>query len=126
MRGADTEAGSAGDLSDSQDLRVHGEPSLVKHPIFVVGCPRSGTTILRWCLDSHPRISAGPEESAIYFLSKDDNAKARERREGYGVDEDDWCAMVRKCMFCRKECCRKECGRKECCRKERSHGASNR
>ncbi len=96
MRGAETDAGSAGDLSGSQDLRVHGEPSLVKHPIFVVGCPRSGTTILRWCLDSHPRISAGPEESAIYFLSKDDNAKARERREGYGVDEDDWCAMVRK------------------------------
>ena len=65
MKGADTEDGSAGVLSESEDLRVHGEPSLVGTPIFVVGCPRSGTTILRWSLDSHPRISAGPEESAL-------------------------------------------------------------
>jgi hypothetical protein len=95
MRGAETDGGPAADLSTPEDLRVHGEPSLVKHPIFVVGCPRSGTTILRWCLDSHPRISAGPEESALYCLSKADNTKARERREGYGVDEEDWYEMVR-------------------------------
>jgi len=95
MKGAETEDGSAGVLSESEDLTVHGEPSLVGTPIFVVGCPRSGTTILRWSLDSHPRISAGPEESALYYLSKADNAKARERREGYGVGEDSWHAMVR-------------------------------
>jgi hypothetical protein len=95
MRGAETEDGSAARLSDSQDLRVHGEASLVEHPIFIVGCPRSGTTILRWSLDSHPRISAGPEESALYYLSKGDNAKARERRDGYGVEEESWYAMVR-------------------------------
>ena len=30
-------------------------------PIFIVGCHRSGTTLLRLMLDSHPNISCGPE-----------------------------------------------------------------
>ena len=30
-------------------------------PIFLVGCQRSGTTMLRLVLDSHSRISCGPE-----------------------------------------------------------------
>jgi hypothetical protein len=35
-------------------------------PIFIVGCPRSGTTLLRLILDSHPHISCGPES---HFLT---------------------------------------------------------
>jgi hypothetical protein len=34
-------------------------------PIFIVGCARSGTTLLRDLLRAHPRIFAGPE---TYFL----------------------------------------------------------
>ena len=30
-------------------------------PVFVVGCPRSGTTLVRQMLDAHPNISCGPE-----------------------------------------------------------------
>jgi hypothetical protein len=35
--------------------------SLPQTPIFIVGCHRSGTTLLRLVLDSHPSISCGPE-----------------------------------------------------------------
>ena len=30
-------------------------------PIFVIGCPRSGTTMLQLMLHSHPRIAVPPE-----------------------------------------------------------------
>ena len=32
-----------------------------KKPIFVVGSPRSGTSILTWCLGQHPNILVLPE-----------------------------------------------------------------
>jgi hypothetical protein len=32
-----------------------------ERPIFVVGCPRSGTTLLQLMLHSHPRIAIPPE-----------------------------------------------------------------
>jgi Sulfotransferase family len=75
--------------------RVYGEPSDIDRPIFIVGCPRSGTTILRLALDSHPRISAGPEEATLYWLQRNDNDVAGTRRAGYGVSEEQWCEMVR-------------------------------
>jgi hypothetical protein len=35
----------------------------VNRPIFVVGSPRSGTSILTWCLGQHPNIFAVPESN---------------------------------------------------------------
>ncbi len=34
-------------------------------PVFIVGVPRSGTTLLRTLLDSHPNIACGPESPWI-------------------------------------------------------------
>jgi Sulfotransferase family len=84
--------------SDGNGGREHGpwgEPSDVDRPIFIVGCPRSGTSILRMTLDSHPRISAGPEEASLYWLSQTDGEVDVTRREGYGVSEEKWREMVR-------------------------------
>lgn len=40
-------------------------------PIFLVGCPRSGTTLLQQMLDAHPDIAIAPETHFIrsFFLS---------------------------------------------------------
>ena len=37
--------------------------SKTNRPIFVVGSPRSGTSILTWCLGQHPNIFAVPESN---------------------------------------------------------------
>jgi len=60
-------------------------------PIIVGGCPRSGTTLLRLILDSHPAIACGPEFKMLGAVA---TAYLRMRRlfgpvlrESYGVDE---------------------------------------
>ena len=35
--------------------------AMIRHPIFVVGMPRSGTTLLSAMLDAHPQIAISPE-----------------------------------------------------------------
>ncbi len=40
-------------------------------PIFIVGMPRSGTTLLRTVVDAHPEISIGPESHYVnYWMYK--------------------------------------------------------
>jgi hypothetical protein len=57
----------------------------ISRPIFVVGSPRSGTTVIGACLGSHPRIMSGEESSFIrqlgqmyqsYFLGKNQRSFA--------------------------------------------------
>lgn len=43
---------------------------MIKRPIFIGGMPRSGTTLLRVMLDSHPNIACGPELRAIPSLAQ--------------------------------------------------------
>ncbi|ETX08359.1 sulfotransferase family protein [Candidatus Entotheonella palauensis] len=58
-------------------------------PIFIIGCPRSGTTLLRLMLDSHPHISCGPESHFLTDLAGIvDRHGARIGR--FGVDRDQW------------------------------------
>jgi len=55
---------------------------------FVVGCPRSGTTLLRWMLDAHPSIAVTPETHfGERYVSDRDPAPEHSRL-------DDFCASL--------------------------------
>jgi hypothetical protein len=56
-------------LAEEGDPVVENLPDAAP-PIFIVGCQRSGTTLLRLMLDSHPRISCGPETRFLEDLAK--------------------------------------------------------
>jgi hypothetical protein len=45
----------------------------IKDPIFLVGCPRSGTTLLQQMLDAHPDVAIAPETFFIrnFWLQKE-------------------------------------------------------
>ena len=43
-----------------KNAEMHEE---INRPIFVVGSPRSGTSILAWCLGYHPNIFPVPESN---------------------------------------------------------------
>jgi hypothetical protein len=63
-------------------------------PIFVVGAPRSGTTLLRLVLDSHPNIACGPETH--FLAAMDDVAKKHWKNlERYGFERSYWDAKCR-------------------------------
>jgi len=62
-------------------------------PIFIVGCPRSGTTLLRLILDSHSNISCGPE---THFLTDLESVVGRywHRLEMFKFEKNYWHAKV--------------------------------
>ncbi len=62
-------------------------------PIFVVGCQRSGTTLLRLILDSHPNISCGPETRFLADLEHL-TGPSWERLSQYGFTRQYWHGQV--------------------------------
>ncbi|MGE0029584.1 MAG: sulfotransferase [Steroidobacteraceae bacterium] len=62
--------------------RFTGSPRPGFAPIVLGGCGRSGTTLLRMMLDSHPRISCGPESSVFRRRALDPDALA----DRFGLD----------------------------------------
>jgi hypothetical protein len=70
------------------------DPPAGRPPIFVVGSPRSGTTLTRLVLDSHPGIACGPE---THFLVEMEFLVRRHwhRLERYGQPKDYWYAKCR-------------------------------
>jgi hypothetical protein len=75
---------------------VPGSPdgALDDRPIFIVGSPRSGTTLLRLILDSHPRLSCGEE---THFLRDLEPIVGRHWRmvAPYGFDRSYWLGRIR-------------------------------
>jgi Sulfotransferase family len=63
-------------------------------PIFVVGSPRSGTTLLRLILDSHPSIACGPETNVLADLDESLN-RHWNRLQRFGPDKAYWHAAYR-------------------------------
>lgn len=63
-------------------------------PIFVIGAPRSGTTLLRMILDSHPAISCGEETHFLRDLEPIVGAQWR-MLAPYAVPRDWWLARIR-------------------------------
>jgi Sulfotransferase family len=51
--------------------------------------------MLRQLLDSHPRISCGPEDISLYYLSQLDNDLWRMTLQGYGFTEAEWNSHVK-------------------------------
>lgn len=62
-------------------------------PIFVVGCQRSGTTVLRLMLDSHPDISCGPETRFLASLASITGPDWHRLRQ-YGFPKEYWHQQV--------------------------------
>lgn len=58
-------------------------------PVFIIGCGRSGTTLLRMVLDSHRNISCGTE---THFLEdmREIVGKHWDRLENYGFGKEYW------------------------------------
>ena len=71
-------------------------PAMSGPPIFVVGCHRSGTTLFRLILDSHPAISCGPETRFLADLEKITNDANWARMSLYGLSKEYWNEQVAK------------------------------
>ena len=62
-------------------------------PIFVVGCQRSGTTMVRLILDSHSRISCGPETRFLEDMQRIVGSDWK-RLSQYGFTQEEWLRRI--------------------------------
>jgi hypothetical protein len=83
-------AGTPGELVQT----AAGGAAAAPPPVFVIGSPRSGTTLLRLILDAHPRVSCGEE---THFLRELEAIVGRhwELVASYGLERAWWLARIR-------------------------------
>src|ERR1041384_604519 len=65
--GAAAAFGCVGD--QGRQTNIHDMQEQINKPIFVVGSPRSGTSILTWCLGQHPNIFPVNESTGLGALA---------------------------------------------------------
>jgi hypothetical protein len=84
----------ASEIQDANSAVPAALQVAVARPIFVIGSPRSGTTLVRLILDSHPRISCGEE---THFLRDLEAIVGRnwDLVATYGLDRDWWLGHIR-------------------------------
>jgi len=85
----------AGTTQDPHEVALDTPARDAAPPIFVIGSPRSGTTLLRLILDSHPRISCGEE---THFLRDLEAIVGRnwDLVATYGLERRWWLDRIRK------------------------------
>ena len=66
---------------------------LMPRPVFVVGCQRSGTTMLRLMLDSHSHIACGPETRFLADLGRVVGSDWK-RLSQYGFSQEEWLGRI--------------------------------
>ncbi|MGB7051296.1 MAG: sulfotransferase [Acidimicrobiales bacterium] len=62
-------------------------------PAFIVGCPRSGTTLVKMMLDAHPNISCGPETLFMRHIA--DLERQHLQLTQFLISEEEWHAHLR-------------------------------
>jgi hypothetical protein len=87
------DGGGPGEAAPPDEAGGPGEVARPDAPVFVIGAPRSGTTLLRLILDSHPRISCGEE---THFLRDLGSIVGRhwDLVATYGFDRAWWVARI--------------------------------
>mgnify|MGYP003869160255 CR=1 FL=1 len=75
-------------------LSLDSQLTMDKPPIIIGGCPRSGTTLLRTMLGSHPNICAGPELAMTMQASEAAintwNRIGERAKTAYGLEDGDF------------------------------------
>jgi len=68
----------------------------IEDPIFILGCPRSGTSLLRRMIDSHSRIACPPESWFLrQLLPLLDDSRSMRGLDGMGFGRDEVLRRVR-------------------------------
>lgn len=62
------------------ELARFSPPPVGPQPVFIVGFPRSGTTLIEQMLGAHPNLQAGDELSALHLLEVSAAARLASRR----------------------------------------------